>query len=216
MVICVSVSLPYHKKNRKKLQVLLVLPYPRLLKRWRTYEAELCKIHFSVCLFQRYMIINEFLDKLRKSEVLWIYQINKLYVLEIAMSSLAEVTNKVDELEKRLNVIEVEIVLCNIIYRKWRNLKLLEIVNLLKKRMRKYYVFLVHFTQQLRAENAELKAKLEKNEYRIKHLIRSLEEEEKKEEVIAKMQYRINHLIRSLNEAEGRPYCFPFSIKDQQ
>ena len=60
--------------------------------------------------------------------------------------------------------------------------------------------------EQLRAENAELKVKLEKNEYRIKHLIRSLEEEEKKEEVIAKMQYRINHLIRSLNEAEGRPY----------
>ena len=50
-----------------------------------------------------------------------------------------------------------------------------------------------------------MKVKLEKDEYRIKHLIRSLEEEEKKEEVIARMQYRINHLIRSLNEAEGRP-----------
>lgn len=132
------------------------------------------------------------------------------------MSSLAEVTNKVDELEKRLNVIEVETVLFNIIHRKWRNPKLLEMLNLLKRRTRKYYVIFVHFTQQLRAENAELKAKIEKNEYRIKHLIRSLEEEEKKEEVIAKMQYRINHLIRSLNEAEGRPYCFPFSIYDQQ
>lgn len=48
--------------------------------------------------------------------------------------------------------------------------------------------------------------KLQKDEYRIKHLIRSLEEEEKKEEVITKLNYRIRTLIRSLNEAEGRPF----------
>lgn len=48
--------------------------------------------------------------------------------------------------------------------------------------------------------------KLQKDEYRIKHLIRSLEEEEKKEEVITKLNYRIRTLIRSLNEVEGRPF----------
>ena len=48
--------------------------------------------------------------------------------------------------------------------------------------------------------------KLQKDEYRIKHLIRSLEEEEKKEDVITKLNYRIRTLIRSLNEAEGRPF----------
>lgn len=48
--------------------------------------------------------------------------------------------------------------------------------------------------------------KLQKDEYRIKHLIRSLEEEEKKEEVITKLNYRIRTLICSLNEAEGRPF----------
>lgn len=48
--------------------------------------------------------------------------------------------------------------------------------------------------------------KLQKDEYRIKHLIRSLEEEEKKEEVITKLNYRIRTLVRSLNEAEGRPF----------
>ena len=48
--------------------------------------------------------------------------------------------------------------------------------------------------------------KLQTDEYRIKHLIRSLEEEEKKEEVITKLNYRIRTLIRSLNEAEGRPF----------
>ena len=48
--------------------------------------------------------------------------------------------------------------------------------------------------------------KLQKDEYRIKHLIHSLEEEEKKEEVITKLNYRIRTLIRSLNEAEGRPF----------
>ena len=48
--------------------------------------------------------------------------------------------------------------------------------------------------------------KLQKAEHRIKHLIRSLEEEEKKEEVITKLNYRIRTLIRSLNEAEGRPF----------
>lgn len=47
---------------------------------------------------------------------------------------------------------------------------------------------------------------MEKDEYRIKHLIRSLEEEEKKEEVIDRLNYRIRTLVRSLNEAEGRPY----------
>lgn len=78
-------------------------------------------------------------------------------------------------------------------------------VETLKKENEAVYLFLEIVTLQLRAENAELKIKLEKDEYRIKHLIRSLEEEEKKEEVIARMQYRINHLIRSLNEAEGRP-----------
>ena len=61
-------------------------------------------------------------------------------------------------------------------------------------------------TRELRAENEELKVKLQKDEYRIKHLIRSLEEEEKKEEVITKLNYRIRTLIRSLNEAEGRPF----------
>lgn len=58
--------------------------------------------------------------------------------------------------------------------------------------------------ETLRAENESLKVALQKSEYRVKHLIRSLEEEEKKDEIIKKMQYRINHLIRSLNEAEGR------------
>ena len=48
--------------------------------------------------------------------------------------------------------------------------------------------------------------KLQKDEYRIKHLIRSPKEEEKKEEVITKLNYRIRTLIRSLNEAEGRPF----------
>ena len=58
--------------------------------------------------------------------------------------------------------------------------------------------------ETLRAENEALKVALQKGEYRVKHLIRSLEEAEKKDEIIQKMQYRINHLIRSLNEAEGR------------
>ena len=57
--------------------------------------------------------------------------------------------------------------------------------------------------EALRSENEALKVALQKSEYRVRHLIRSLEEEEKKDEVIQKMQYRINHLIRSLNEAEG-------------
>lgn len=47
---------------------------------------------------------------------------------------------------------------------------------------------------------------LQKNEYRINHLIRSLEEEEKKMEMVDRMKYRINHLIRSLNEAENGTY----------
>ena len=75
----------------------------------------------------------------------------------------------------------------------------------LKKENEAVTEYFLLFYKQLRAENAELKQKLERNEYRIKHLIRSLEEEEKKQETINKMQYRINHLIRSLNEAEGRP-----------
>ena len=58
--------------------------------------------------------------------------------------------------------------------------------------------------ETLRAENEALKVALQKGEYRVKHLIRSLEEAEKKDEIIQKLQYRINHLIRSLNEAEGR------------
>ena len=58
--------------------------------------------------------------------------------------------------------------------------------------------------ETLRAENEALKVALQKNEYRVKHLIRSLEEAEKMDEIIQKMQYRINHLVRSLNEAEGR------------
>ena len=44
---------------------------------------------------------------------------------------------------------------------------------------------------------------VQKYEYRVNHLIRSLEEEEKKMETVDRLQYRINHLIRSLNEAEN-------------
>lgn len=44
---------------------------------------------------------------------------------------------------------------------------------------------------------------VQKYEYRVNHLIRSLEEEEKKMETVDRLQYRINHLIRSLNEAES-------------
>lgn len=44
---------------------------------------------------------------------------------------------------------------------------------------------------------------VQKYEYRVNHLTRSLEEEEKKMETVDRLQYRINHLIRSLNEAES-------------
>ena len=59
----------------------------------------------------------------------------------------------------------------------------------------------------MKAENAELKTIIEKKDYRIKHLIRSLEEEEQKEAEIAKLKYRINILLRSLEEAEGNAYA---------
>ena len=59
-----------------------------------------------------------------------------------------------------------------------------------------------------------MKIKLEKDEYRIKHLIRSLEEEEKKEEVIERLNYRIRTLVRSLNVAEGRPCLFQLSCHE--
>lgn len=69
--------------------------------------------------------------------------------------------------------------------------------------------------EALRSENEALKVALQKSDYRIRHLIRSLEEEEKKDEVIKKMQYRINHLIRSLNEAEGAaaPVSAPAAVE---
>ena len=73
----------------------------------------------------------------------------------------------------------------------------------LKKENEAVYAVFLYFNLQLRIENAEMKLMLDKNKYRIEHLIRCLEEEEKKEETIKKMQYRINHLIRCLNEAEG-------------
>ena len=69
--------------------------------------------------------------------------------------------------------------------------------------------------EALHSENEALKVALQKSDYRIRHLIRSLEEEEKKDEVIKKMQYRINHLIRSLNEAEGAaaPVSAPAAVE---
>lgn len=42
-----------------------------------------------------------------------------------------------------------------------------------------------------------------KLKYRITHLIRSLEEEEKKDIIIRRMGYRINHLVTSLSELDG-------------
>ena len=61
----------------------------------------------------------------------------------------------------------------------------------------------------LRAENEALKEAAAKADYRIRHRIRSLDEEEKMDEIIQKLQYRVNHLIRSLNEAEGRTEVVP-------
>lgn len=100
------------------------------------------------------------------------------------MNSIVEVTAKVEELEKRMTVVE-----------EMEKSQSVGDVEYLKKE-----------NEALRIENSEMKLMLDKNKYRIEHLIRCLEEEEKKEETINKMQYRINHLIRCLNEAEGHSY----------
>ncbi|KAK8816772.1 hypothetical protein WA577_002169 [Blastocystis sp. JDR] len=99
------------------------------------------------------------------------------------MSSVADMEKKMEELEKRMDTIE-----------EMEKSQACGDAEELKKE-----------NEALRAENEELKIKLEKDEYRIKHLIRSLEEEEKKEEVIERLNYRIRTLVRSLNVAEGRP-----------